>query len=49
MKDELLAMTDYLKEYGTIQEQKYAIAKEYAEKIKEVNEGAGTADENSGR
>ena len=45
LKDELLAMTDYLKEYGTIQEQKYAIAKEYAEKIKEVNEGAGTADE----
>ena len=45
LKEELLAMTDYLKEYGTIQEQKYAIAKEYAEKIKEVNEGAGTADE----
>lgn len=45
LKDELLAMTDYLKEYGTIQEQKYAIAKEYAEKIKEVNDGAGTADE----
>lgn len=45
LKDELLAMTDYLKEYGTIQEQKYAIAKEYAEKIKEANEGAGTADE----
>lgn len=45
LKEELLAMTDYLKEYGTIQEQKYAIAKEYAEKIKEVNEGAGTAEE----
>ena len=45
LKDELLAMTDYLKEYGTIQEQKYAIAKEYAEKIKEVNDGAGTAEE----
>lgn len=45
LKDELLAMTDYLKEYGTIQERKYAIAKEYAEKIKEVNEGAATADE----
>ena len=45
LKDELLAMTDYLKEYGTIQEQKYAIAKEYAEKIKEANEGAGTAEE----
>ena len=45
LKEELLAMTDYLKEYGTIQEQKYAIAKEYAEKIKEVNDGAGTAEE----
>lgn len=45
LKDELLAMTYYLKEYGTIQEQKYAIAKEYAEKIKEVNDGAGTAEE----
>lgn len=45
LKDELLAMTDYLKEYGTIQEQKYAIAKEYADKIKEVNDGAGTAEE----
>ena len=45
LKEELLAMTDYLKEYGTIQEQKYAIPKEYAEKIKEVNEGAGTAEE----
>ena len=45
LKEELLAMTDYLKEYGTIQEQKYAIAKEYAEKIKEANEGAGTAEE----
>lgn len=45
LKDELLAMTDYLKEYGTIQEQKYAIAKEYAEKIKEVNDGAGTVEE----
>lgn len=45
LKEELLAMTDYLKEYGTIQEQKYAIAKEYAEKIKEANEEAGTAEE----
>ena len=45
LKDELLAMTDYLKEYGTIQEQKYAIAKEYAEKIREANEEAGTAEE----
>ena len=45
LKEELLAMTDYLKEYGTIQEQKYAIAKEYAEKIREANEEAGTAEE----
>lgn len=45
LKNELLAMTDYLKEYGTLQEKKYAIAKEYAQKIKEVNEGAGTPEE----
>lgn len=45
LKNELLAMVDYLREYGTLQEQKYAIAKEYAEKIREVNEGDGTAEE----
>lgn len=45
LKNELQAMVDYLREYGTLQEQKYAIAKEYAEKIREVNEGDGTAEE----
>ena len=32
-RKEAQAMYDYLKEYGTIQQQKYAIAKEYDEKI----------------
>lgn len=32
-KEELQALNDYLKEYGTIQQQKYAIAKEYDDKI----------------
>ena len=32
-KEELQALYDYLKEYGTIQQQKYAIAKEYDAKI----------------
>lgn len=32
-KEELQALHDYLKEYGTIQQQKYAIAKEYDDKI----------------
>ena len=45
LKNELQAMVDYLREYGTLQEQKYVIAKEYAEKIREVNEGDGTAEE----
>lgn len=31
--EELQALYDYLKEYGTVQQQKYAIAKEYDEKI----------------
>ena len=33
LQAELQSWYDYLKEYGTIQEQKYAIAKEYEEKI----------------
>lgn len=45
LKNELQAMVDYLREFGTLQEQKYAIAREYAEKIREVNEGDGTAEE----
>lgn len=44
LKNELQTMVD-LREYGTLQEQKYAIAKEYAEKIREVNGGDGTAEE----
>lgn len=35
-KAELQSMRDYLKEYGTVQQQKYAIAKEYDEKIAKV-------------
>ena len=33
VKEELQALYDYLKEFGTIQQQKYAIAKEYDDKI----------------
>jgi hypothetical protein len=33
-KSEIYAMRDYLKEYGTFQQQKLSIAEEYAEKIK---------------
>lgn len=39
-KAQLEAMRGYLKEYGTYQQQKLAIAEEYAEKIKAVNESA---------
>lgn len=40
-KEEASAMRDYLKEYGTFQQRKLAIAEEYAEKIKNaVTEGA---------
>lgn len=35
-KDEAAAMRDYLKQYGTYQQQKLAIAQEYAEKIKKA-------------
>lgn len=35
-KAELSAMRDYLKEYGTYQQQRLAIAEEYAEKIKKA-------------
>lgn len=39
LRDELQALYDYLQEYGTIQQQKYAIAKEYDMKIaKEQND-----------
>lgn len=36
LQDELQSLYDYLKEYGTVQEQRYAIAKEYDEKILEA-------------
>ena len=38
LKAEQQALNDYLKEYGTFQQQKLAIAQEYAEKIKKVQE-----------
>lgn len=41
LKAEQQALNDYLKEYGTFQQQKYAIAQEYAEKIKKVQEESG--------
>ena len=40
LKSQLEAMRDYLKNYGTYQQQKLAIAEEYAQKIKEVNESS---------
>lgn len=39
------AMDDYLSKYGTFQEHKYAIEQEYAQKIKDVEEGTGTDEE----
>lgn len=39
------AMDDYLSKYGTFQEHKYAIEQEYAQKIKDVEEGVGTEEE----
>ena len=44
LKTQLEAMRGYLKEYGTYQQQKLAIAEEYAEKIKAVNESADSAE-----
>lgn len=38
LRRELTALYDYLKEYGTIQEQKYAIAKEYDLRIAEEHD-----------
>lgn len=42
LKAEQQALNDYLKEYGTFQQQKLAITQEYAEKIKKVQEEGGT-------
>ena len=36
-REEILAMSEYLKEYGSFQQQKLAIAKEYAQKIADVD------------
>ena len=41
LKAEQQALNDYLKEYGTFQQQKLAIAQEYAEKIKKAQEENG--------
>lgn len=43
-KAEAEAMRGYIKEYGTFQQQKLALAQEYAAKIKEVNESAEYSD-----
>ena len=41
LKEDTIALREYLKEYGSIMSQKYAIAKEYEEKIaKESNESS---------
>ena len=39
------AMLDYLQKYGSFQEQKFAIAAEYAEKIKEVQRSSDTEEQ----
>lgn len=41
LKAEQQALNDYLKEYGTLQQQKLAIAQEYAEKIRKAQEENG--------
>lgn len=41
LKAEQQALNDYLKDYGTFQQQKLAIAQEYAEKIKKAQEESG--------
>ena len=41
LKAEQQALNDYLKEYGTFQQQKLAIAQEYSEKIRKVQEESG--------
>ncbi len=44
LKAQAEAMRGYLREYGTYQQQKLAIAEEYAQKIREVNESADSAE-----
>ena len=41
LKTEQQALNDYLKEYGTFQQQKLAITQEYAEKMKKAQEESG--------
>lgn len=41
LKTEQQALNDYLKEYGTFQQQKLAIAQEYSEKIRKAQEESG--------
>lgn len=41
LKAEQQALNDYLKEYGTFQQQKLAIAQKYAEKIRKAQEESG--------
>lgn len=41
LKTEQQALNDYLKEYGTFQQQKLAITQEYAKKIKKAQEESG--------
>ena len=41
LKAEQQALNDYLKEYGTFQQQKLAVAQEYAEKIRKAQEENG--------
>lgn len=43
LKAEQQALNDYLKEYGTFQQQKLAIAQEYAEKIRKAQEENGVS------
>ncbi len=42
IKEERAQLVGYLKEYGSFNEQKLAIAQEYADKIREVNESSDT-------
>lgn len=44
-REEARAMQDYLKQYGTYQERKLAIAEEYAEKIRKVQESSDTEEQ----
>lgn len=49
VRGELEAMQSYIKEYGTYQQKKLAIAEEYARKIAEAEQGDGTEAEKAWR